>query len=54
MSEVDKAEQVVMGSGMAADNVRNLYFILHPNTPGECAPVISIIGADTTVILKEG
>lgn len=35
-------------SGMAAVRVRNIYFILYPNTPGGGAPLISITGADTT------
>ena len=50
VSEVDQ----VVGSGVAEVSIRDLYFILQPDTPGECALFISITEADITVVLKKG
>lgn len=43
-----------MGSGVAEVSIRDLYFILQPDTQGECALFISITEADITVVLKKG
>lgn len=37
-----------MGSGVAEVSIRDLYFILQPDTPGECALFISITEADNS------